>query len=197
MTRPLVRVVKIGGSLFECPQLAAAFQHWSEAQARGWNVIVAGGGDLAEAIRRADQVHALGDEASHWLCIDALRTTSRLLAAVLGGLRLVESYADLAAMLHSEQRPKEVVFDPYQFLHDVEPQLPGPALPQNWSVTSDSIAARLARGLGAVELVIFKAARQPPGKSLAELAQSGYVDAYLPVAARELPPIQFVCPSGG
>ena len=52
--------------------------------------------------------------------------------------------------------------------------------------TSDSIAARLAEVLGADEVVLLKSQDPPSQASLAELAASGYVDAWFPEAAAGL-----------
>ena len=58
-------------------------------------------------------------------------------------------------------------------------------LPDDWSVSSDSIAARAAGYLGAVELVLLKS-------TLADGDQPDYVDGYFAVAARGIPRVRFV-----
>src|SRR5438552_4053283 len=70
--RPMIRVVKIGGSLFEWPELSAALRRWLFSQPSAFNILIAGGGALADVIRQADRDFSFGDERSHWLCIDAL-----------------------------------------------------------------------------------------------------------------------------
>ena len=172
MTGPVV--VKVGGSLLDWPLLKTRLPEWLAQQSPALNVLICGGGKLADAIRQADEHFSLGEESSHWLCIEALSLSARLLAAILSDLPLVTNTVDL---LHrrDEQRSGCVVFDPRQFLLEVEPQAAGAHLPHDWTVTSDSIAARVAEVLNADELVLLKSADSPIA-SLTELAAQGYVD---------------------
>jgi aspartokinase-like uncharacterized kinase len=178
--RPLVRVVKVGGSLLDWPPLPQALATWLREQPLGWNVLLAGGGELANVIRRADATFQLGEEASHWLCIELMGSTARLLAAILDQPTVIaHSLAELR-----ERFPigpaGQVMFDPRSFLSEDD------VLPQTWSVTSDSIAARLADAIAADELVLLKSADPPAGASLTELAANGMVDAFFPQAAAAL-----------
>jgi len=52
-------------------------------------LIVPGGGATAEAIRSFDDTHQLGDEAAHWLAIQALSVNARFLQALLPEAKLV------------------------------------------------------------------------------------------------------------
>ncbi len=54
MTRP-VRVIKVGGSLFDWEGLRTKLAAWLAAQSDCQNVLIAGGGKLADAIRRGRQ----------------------------------------------------------------------------------------------------------------------------------------------
>jgi aspartokinase-like uncharacterized kinase len=91
----------------------------------------------------------------------------------------------------SSRQPTCVVFDPRAFLYKDEPHLPGQRLPHNWSVTSDSIAARLAESLPSDELVLLKSL-EPPARELSDLAAVGFVDLHFPVAAAAAVPCRFV-----
>src|SRR4030095_14560394 len=84
-----------------------------------------------------------------------------------------------------------VILDPRRFLNEVEPQARGDVLPHTWSVTTDSIAARLAEVLGADELVLLKSADPPPSATLADLA-GGYVDGHFPTAAANIACVRYV-----
>ena len=59
-------------------------------------------------------------------------------------------------------------------------------------MTSDSIAARLAVRLGAGELVLLKSSLPAAGSTLPGAAETGYVDAYFPTAAAEVPRVRCV-----
>jgi 5-(aminomethyl)-3-furanmethanol phosphate kinase len=186
----MIRVVKLGGSLLNWPQFPLALRQWLSGQPQSCNILIAGGGTLADAIRRVDCDFALGEELSHWLCIDALSITVRILAAVTPDFLLVSSYADLKSKI-TIKHSGDIVFDPREFLAEHESGLPGRPLPHDWTVTSDSIAARIAECLHVDELVLLKSV-DPPSGALLDLAAAGYVDRYLPTAAAKLPPPRFV-----
>jgi aspartokinase-like uncharacterized kinase len=194
--QPLLRVVKVGGSLFILPDLASRIKNWIKRQPPAINVLLAGGGELADTIRRADERHKLGESAAHWLCIEAMGVTSSWLATI-GAWPLFDT-CERVIQLRSEQLvPKEatadvLVLDPRPFLKGPEPTVPGPRLPQSWEVTSDSIGARLAGFLRADELVLLKSAPPPSWGPISELAESGYVDAFFPQAAETLTAVRFV-----
>lgn len=177
-----VRVVKVGGSLFDFPHLAPALRTWLATQPLARNVLIAGGGKLANAIREADGRFSLGEETSHWLCIEILRVTARLLAGVLPETRLISVSAQLEAKLAEADAAKTVVFCPEDFMRKDR------SLPRAWSVTTDSIAARLAEVIQADELVLLKSSAPPDDPD----EMRGYVDEYFPIAARNVKKIRFV-----
>lgn len=176
-----VRVVKVGGSLLDWPDLPRALDHWLSAQPAAMNILLCGGGPFANAIRQADAVFALGEEASHWLCIDALGLSTGLLAALLPRAQRLFTLSELQSSISTSQ-PGAVVFDPREFLKTHEPHFPGTRLPHTWQATSDSIAARLAETLAADDLVLLKSADPPPG-DFHDLATAGYLDSFFPQIA--------------
>ena len=196
MTRRLpVRVVKVGGSLLDWSELPVALADWLDREPPGVTVLIAGGGEFAEIIRKADRVHALGESAAHWMCVDALSMTAGLLA-MLTRSQLVRRIEDLPWKLWTEAERKTgratCVFDPGEFLRSVEPHLAPPTLPHTWQVTSDSIAARIAQVLPAGELVLLKSCLPPGGADLLCASTAGYVDGYFPTAAWPLPLVRCV-----
>jgi aspartokinase-like uncharacterized kinase len=178
------RVVKVGGSLFVWPELPAELKRWLEQQP-GHSVLLAGGGELAEAVRRADALYGWGEVRSHWLCIDAMGITAQMLATIVRADPPIADFDEVQRHVVAGQ-PGWCIIDPREFLRKVEPHLSGAVLPHAWSVTSDSIAARLASCLRADELVLLKSQDPPPHSSLAKLASCGYVDAWFPRAAEGL-----------
>jgi len=185
-----LRIVKVGGSLLDWPPLPRTLLNWLADQPPDLNVLVCGGGCVADVIRRADRDFSLGDKASHWLCIDALSLTARLLQALLRQPSLLTSFETLMVGI-SQAVPGTVIFDPAEFLRSHEPRLPGRPLAHSWSVTSDSIAARLAAVTGAQELVLLKSSG-PPVASWEALAAMNMVDADFPVAIAELSSVRVV-----
>lgn len=187
MSALTVRVIKIGGSLFDFGAFPQAWSRWLAEQPLAVNVLIAGGGKLADVIREADQAWGLGDEVAHWLCIDVLTVSARLLAAILQDVHLERDWERLLQRVKNrEVGPPFVVFCPVQFLQTVENRFPPQPLPHGWSVTTDSIAARIAGILDADELVLLKSA-DPPAE-----AQPPYIDEYFERAAEGLKRVRFV-----
>ncbi len=191
MNQLAVRVIKVGGSLFDFPALPEAFRDWLAAQTPAVNILLAGGGKLADVIREADRTWGLGAEAAHWLAIDVLAASSRLLAAILPDACLERDWERLCQRVQRRAAGPPIVFGPVDFLQRQEAQLPPPALPHGWHVTTDSIAARIATVLDADELVLFKSAEAPPQP------QPPYVDEYFARAAEGLKSVRFVNLRGG
>lgn len=179
MSGQQVRVVKVGGSLLRWPDLPAALRSWLSHQSPAVHVLVAGGGEFADAIRLADATHGLGEEAAHWLCVDALSLTARLLSLLVNA-EVVSRAADVPA-----SAPAVCVFDPGPFLRAVEPLLDLTPLPPSWAATSDSIAARIAEYLAADELVLLKSC-------LPAAATTPYVDDYFTTAVANLSQVRCV-----
>jgi 5-(aminomethyl)-3-furanmethanol phosphate kinase len=176
-----VRVVKLGGSLLDFEELAPRFRAWLAAQSSAVNVIIVGGGSVVDALCTLDRVHGLGDEASHWLAIHAMSVTAELAARLLPEAKLVRGINDINCL---DSVPPLVILDVQQFMQADFRESPDP-LPCSWNVTSDSIAARVADSLGAVELVLLKSTDAPVGLRIDELAAQGIVDAYFPRVAHD------------
>lgn len=185
---PPRRVVKLGGSLLSDPQLRHRWQAWWRAQPRSDTLIVVGGGCWVDAVREADERHSLGEEASHWLAIDALRITARLAGLVLGLPVVAQLPLECPGFLaehEAESGARISILDVSQWLRDTEWQLPGHVLPHTWNVTADSIAARVADVWQAHELVLCKSVSVvDPLPHLTELVAQGVVDAEFPAASR-------------
>src|SRR5439155_895308 len=76
-------VVKVGGSLFDHPNLGPALREFVESLAPAEVLLVPGGGPVADAVRELDRVHGLGEEAAHWLALRALGVTRELLRRLI------------------------------------------------------------------------------------------------------------------
>jgi aspartokinase-like uncharacterized kinase len=194
MTSHPLRVVKLGGSLLDLPELRERLRAWLAAQNPAANVLVVGGGAPADAIRAADRVHGLSIEAAHWLCIRAMSLNAHLIAELLPESAIAR---DTRSIRDRAAERSLMILDPWPFLRDEEPGLSESPLPCSWDVTSDSIAARLAMLLSADELVLLKSALPDAGADLASAASSGYVDPYFPHVAAGLPQVRCVDLRGG
>jgi aspartokinase-like uncharacterized kinase len=210
MSRPPVRVVKVGGSLLSWPQLPTALASWLDAQPSSVHVLIAGGGPAADWLREMDAGFSLGQTVSHHLCLEALRVTARLLAAVYvlrtypmrrqeehrcltshsaaGEEFLVATFGQLQAFLDGSRGGDLRVFCPYEFMTQCEPQRHPHPLPATWAVTTDSIAARLAEMIHADELLLLKSA-DPPA---AGLTHGSYVDEWFGRATSQLTGVRCV-----
>jgi 5-(aminomethyl)-3-furanmethanol phosphate kinase len=173
-----VRVIKLGGSLLDWPELSASFRRWLSSQAPAANVVVVGGGALVDALRRLDE--RVSPEAAHWLSIRAMSLTAAMLAELLGETPPIKALAEV----RRNESAGVQIFEVEPFLReDARGHDP---LPCDWSVTSDSIAARVAVTLAARELVLLKSTLPTAPLSREALARSGFVDAYFPRAAAGL-----------
>jgi aspartokinase-like uncharacterized kinase len=182
----MIRIVKLGGSLLDWPLFPRELRRWLAAQTTALNVLVVGGGELAEAVRRLDEIHHLSPRDAHWLAAETMQITAKFVASRLPESLGTKRFDELMVVSAAEG---VVIFDAWQFLCEVEPTLPGERLPESWDTTSDSIAARLAVAVDAEELVLLKSAlpRWASGSAtIHALAAEGYVDAALPRIAPEL-----------
>src|ERR1051325_5490791 len=82
-------VVKVGGSLFDLPDLRQRMQRFLGDLDAQRVLLVPGGGAAADVVRALDRVHGLGEEASHWLALQAMSVNARFLGALLPEAPLV------------------------------------------------------------------------------------------------------------
>jgi 5-(aminomethyl)-3-furanmethanol phosphate kinase len=169
-------VVKVGGSLFDMPDLAAALLAFCDD---GPFLLVPGGGKAADAVRDWQRVHRFNDQTAHWLALRTLTVTAALLKVRL--FAPVVAHPTEEPVRHVEGPPNRIrVLDAYQFCFDED------ILPHTWAVTSDSIAARAAVVAGADKLVLLKSIDIPPGTPWPVAAANGWVDDHFPTVAAEL-----------
>jgi aspartokinase-like uncharacterized kinase len=187
----IIRVVKVGGSLFERSNLPAMLQRWFDDELPRANVMISGGGPWADAVRQLDRRGGVTAAAAHELAIRAMSLTGWVLSRCEPTWHYCDTFGALVSALAKATAPVTIVFDPAELIARHEPTLPGTPLGVGWHVTSDSIAARLAEILGADELVLLKSA-PTAAATLYEAARSGYVDDHFPQAAQCLPRVRCV-----
>jgi 5-(aminomethyl)-3-furanmethanol phosphate kinase len=165
-----VIVVKLGGSIAEGDHLG----RWLDALAAGAGraVVVTGGGVFADGVRAEQRRHGFGDGAAHHMALLAMEQFAVLVADRLRATaRLCRSLGEMRETLAERRLP---IWLPTTLA------LADAAMAQSWSVTSDSLAAWLARRLGAKRLVLIKSVPAPLPLDAASLASGGYVDAAFP-----------------
>jgi aspartokinase-like uncharacterized kinase len=179
--RRRLQVVKVGGSLLDDPELPRRLRAWLSLQSRASTALVVGGGRFADAVRYYDKMLRLGDLAAHELAIRAMSLATALLARQLPEAPVTED------LDHARKCPLCLIA-PSVFLNGEA----GQSLPASWTVTSDSLAAWLARTLEAEELVLLKSVSPPEACSKRQAAEMGLVDRYFPTVAADLPRVRVV-----
>lgn len=185
------RVVKVGGSLLDMPGFPETLRDWLSVQANAAHVLVVGGGSLADEVRTLSRQFRMNQAAAHWACVDLLTATARIVASLVPSLTFVRRFEALQSALRGAAAPC-IVFAVADFLEHFEPLLAAPALPRDWTVTTDSIAARLAVALDAEELVLLKSTDLPREIGRQTAADRGLVDEFFPIASRGLANVRWV-----
>jgi aspartokinase-like uncharacterized kinase len=164
-------VVKLGGSLAGDPALA----HWLRELAGNRIarfVAVPGGGPFADAVRAAQGLWQFSDEVAHVMAIVAMDQFGHMLCGIEAGSIACSTLPQIERAWASGRLP--VWLPSYLMSADRR-------LPRNWRVTSDTIAAWLARALGAAGVLLVKSCDLPDEPDdPASLALAGIVDPFLP-----------------
>jgi aspartokinase-like uncharacterized kinase len=168
-------VVKVGGSLYDLPDLGPRLLRWLDTLGTARLLLIPGGGDTAEVVRTLHRLHGLSEELCHWLALRALSLNASFLAGLLGSAAVVADTTECPAVWNAGRLP---VLDPHEFAQADEAR-PG-RLPHTWAVTSDALAARVAAFTGARRLVLLKSVAIPVGMTWEEAARRGHVDEAFP-----------------
>jgi aspartokinase-like uncharacterized kinase len=169
-----LQVIKVGGSLFDLPDLGTRLRRWLDQLATRAVVLVPGGGRLADVVRDLDRQHGLGPESAHWLALRAAALNAQVLVDLLKPWAAVVTHVETCPVLWQQEMVP--ILDVYGFLQADEGR-PG-CLPHSWAVTTDSVAARFARVAQARHLVLLKSVTLPEDMSWCEAARQGFVDDY-------------------
>ena len=137
----MLTVVKVGGGLDRIGALTRVCATLAELAERHRLRIVPGGAWFADAVREADRRFALTDATAHRMAILGMEQFGWLLSELIPG---AERRGDLAPV----NAGRTVVLLPAG--------LPLGSLPASWQLTSDTIAAWVAREAGAGRLVLVK-----------------------------------------
>lgn len=148
-----VRVIKFGGSLFVDESSPARLRSWMATQPTAKNVLIAGGGELVDIVRKWDRRYKLPARLSHQMAMSGMGLTSQLLASWIPGAIYTSAIDEI-----SESHEKCLVFDAGPWV------VQNPSIPETWDFTSDSVSAVLACHLDASELVLLKSSLPTPNQ---------------------------------
>jgi 5-(aminomethyl)-3-furanmethanol phosphate kinase len=159
-------VVKLGGSFAfssDLPGWLAAI-----AGSAGDIVLVPGGGPFADAVRSAQPRMGFDDDAAHHMALLGMDQYGRALAALNERFTPAASIAGIRRALRAGNVP---VWSPTEMV------LKRNDIPRSWEVTSDGLAAWLARRIGARRLLLIKHVDPPPDPiRIEDLVARGVVD---------------------
>jgi aspartokinase-like uncharacterized kinase len=158
-------VVKVGGSLFDLPDLGPRLQEWLDQLDAERILLVPGGGSTANAVRALQAAQGFDDETAHWMALHAVSVNARFLARLLPEAPIVEQPAECQG---------RAILDAHAFARadDSHPD----HLPHSWDVTTDSLAARAAHVGNARRLILVKSIAIPGGTDWREAGRRGWVD---------------------
>lgn len=182
-----ITVLKLGGSLLDLPDLMHRLEAFLQQPHVTRPVLVVGGGDAADAVRRFDAWYHLGPVVSHAAAIRAMSFNAHLVQAALRHGVIVPEPDQLESAWRGNQR---AIVEPITWLDRLAQQ--ESTIPARWSFTSDSIAAHIAVHLQAARLILLKSTLPPTPCDVAEAARRGLVDADFPWVSASLPGIELV-----
>jgi len=139
-----VIIVKVGGSLYDTPELS----HWLSTLATYSSqqavVIVPGGGPFADQVRQAQTLHQIDDDTAHHMAIIAMKQFGLLLLSMMPTCQIISG--------------KELPSAPLSIYLPDDKILSEQSLLKSWDISSDSISLWLANTLHADQLLLIKRA---------------------------------------
>ena len=160
-------VIKIGGSLLGSPEL----ERWLEIFVKysdGNIIIVPGGGIFANAVREAQKLTKISDACAHKIAVLAMDQFGLVLANMNPLLATAKTECEIDERTWQH---RAIVWLPSHMV------LADDSIPQSWDVTSDSIAAWLAKKLNATQLVLVKSDKPSENQlCLKQMTTDGVVD---------------------
>ncbi len=191
------RVVKVGGSCLENPQLTSLLTDWFNHQTPAENWIIVGGGECIEAMRTLSRLYNLGQSEMHWRCIRLLDATWEILAELFPRWIPIQSPEIFRQTQLRQPQAATYIVRVQSFYSRPNEQQTHPnsdwssRIPVGWETTTDSIAAFLSGLVGASELVLIKSCAIP-SHSPVELQRLGIVDEAFPSILPETTKLRLV-----
>lgn len=162
-----VWVVKLGGSLANSEELPRWLDVIETAGA-GKVVLAPGGGPWADEVREAQKREGFDNRVAHRKALCAMEHYGKVLAGMRANLVPAAGIAEIQEILRNG---RVAVWTPYEMV------VADPAIPESWDVTSDSLAAWLAKQLNASALLLVKSLKiEGPQPGIEDLMRQGWVD---------------------
>jgi aspartokinase-like uncharacterized kinase len=122
---------------------------------------------FAEQVRVAQKNWRFGDQVAHCMALLAMQQMAYMFQGINQNLRIASTVQEIKSSL---AREKVIIWSP-----DIE-QLDRAGIPANWDITSDSLAAWLAKEISATELFLVKSNSVSSAMSIQQMAEEGIVD---------------------
>ena len=162
-----VWVVKLGGSLANSEELPRWLEVITNAGA-GKVVLVPGGGPWADEVRAAQNREGFDDRVAHRRALCAMEQYGKVLAGMRANLVPAARIGEIHEALRNG---KIALWMPYEMV------VANPTIPESWDVTSDSLAAWLAKRLNASGLLLVKSFKiHGPQPGIEDLMRRDWVD---------------------
>ena len=140
-------VVKVGGSLCRGVGFAGLCRELGSLGRRHPLLVVPGGGEFADMVRKSYRQYDIGETAAHCMALLAMDQYGYLLNRFIEGSSLE---TEMASARQTAESGRVAVFLPSATVIDADP------LPHSWEVTSDTVAAWTACNLSCRRLVLLK-----------------------------------------
>ena len=160
-------IIKLGGSLSRSDALINSLNAVEKNYQGRAVVIVPGGGAFADQVRLAQQHWQFDDTTAHRMAILAMQQMALMFKGLKPDFAIAHTVGAIQCLLN---RQKTVIWSP-----DIV-ELDNAGIEASWDISSDSLAAWLAKTLSAAELILIKSAVIDGNLSLYQLAELNIVD---------------------
>jgi len=162
-----VIIIKLGGSLAQSSALIKCLNKIEQFYQGRSVIIVPGGGAFADQVRLAQQQWQFDDVTAHHMAILAMQQMALLFKGLMPHWAIVNSLSELQQGILLN---KTFIWSPNS------EELDQSGIPATWDITSDSLAAWLAKQVCATELILVKSALIDPLASFEDLEAQHIID---------------------
>lgn len=160
-------IIKLGGSLSKSTTLVNCLDAVETNYTDKAAIIVPGGGAFADQVRLAQQRWQFDDTTAHQMAILGMQQMALMFKGLKPGFAIAHNIETIQDLL---KRQKIVIWSP-----DIS-ELDNAGIPASWDISSDSLAAWLAKTVSASELILIKSAVIEANLNLHQLAGQNIVD---------------------